>query len=311
MMDALRSIHDEALRHHLHVLNRFASKPGDYVQAWRHFAQGGTVAGVVLIAPPQEVFQHPVAPGDVPQVLYACRPPPKSALGWPRIDSVVLDNDIMMSDLLSHLAGQGCRRFVHLEGPVDNYDARARSQCFTDFTTRDASVRGAVIPSVERRALVSTKLNDYLDRNPGMPDAFVGFNDDIALGVVDVLKARGIAVPGDVMVTGFDDTQVGAATGLTSVSVPAYAAGREAVRLLFARMNRQIPDDTPQSVTMGMSLKLRASSRRRVQGDSTPDFSKRSTEDTLTPIMYREASWFVPAQLRPPLRSSFETVTIG
>ncbi|MFH0880238.1 MAG: LacI family DNA-binding transcriptional regulator, partial [Lentisphaerota bacterium] len=194
MMETLRGIHDEAARHHLHVLTRFTPKPADFVQAWRQFAQGGVVDGAVLIAPPREIFQHAVETGDVPMVLCASRSP-ENATGWTRVDSVVMDNAVAMADLLSHLVSQGCRRLVHLEGAADNYDTSERSRFFNEFTARNNQVNGEVIPAVERREQVGLKLKAYLEKTPELPDAFVSFNDDIAMGVVDELREQAISIP--------------------------------------------------------------------------------------------------------------------
>jgi DNA-binding LacI/PurR family transcriptional regulator len=55
----------------------------------------------------------------------------------------------------------------------------------------------------------------------------------LAFGVIDALRARGLDVPDDVSVTGFDDVPAAAQTGLTTVRQPLVDKGREAGRLLL------------------------------------------------------------------------------
>jgi DNA-binding LacI/PurR family transcriptional regulator len=62
-------------------------------------------------------------------------------------------------------------------------------------------------------------------------DAVVAASDEMALGVIDALRDRGLSVPEDVCVVGFDDTLVD--VGLTSVRQDFARAGCEAVQLLL------------------------------------------------------------------------------
>ena len=278
MMDVMRGIHDEAANHLNYVICRVALTPAEYINAWQRFVQEGMIDGIILIAPPCELYQDRPEAGHVPSVLCASRPP-KDRRAWSKIDSVVLDNERAMTELLLHLVDQGCRRLVHLEGNADNYDTRERSRCFREFITRCPEVAGEVIPASERRALVRLKVREYLDQKKSFPDAFIGFNDDIAMGVIDGLKERGIHIPSDVAVTGFDDSAVASVAELTSVRVPAYMAGRESVRTLFARLNCEVSEDTPQRVTMDLPLQIRTSSLlHREQHERKKKRSQRGNE---------------------------------
>lgn len=72
-----------------------------------------------------------------------------------------------------------------------------------------------------------------LDRNDDI-DAVVAANDRMALGAMHVLRGRGLRIPEDVAVTGFDDIEEAAwfAPPLTSVAQPLAEMGRQAVRTL-------------------------------------------------------------------------------
>ncbi|GAA1002623.1 LacI family transcriptional regulator [Acrocarpospora pleiomorpha] len=72
----------------------------------------------------------------------------------------------------------------------------------------------------------------------GPVDLVVCGNDVIALGVMDVCHERGLAVPDDVAVTGFDDMSFASAgpLRLTTVEVPRHEMGRQAVAGLRRRM---------------------------------------------------------------------------
>lgn len=65
--------------------------------------------------------------------------------------------------------------------------------------------------------------------------ALVCHNDPVAMGAVRVAQERGLRVPHDMSITGFDDVSIvaGFSPAITSVSFPSVAMGRAAVRMLL------------------------------------------------------------------------------
>ncbi|KQZ85102.1 transcriptional regulator [Microbacterium sp. Root166] len=101
-----------------------------------------------------------------------------------------------------HLIELGHRSIVHLSGPLDWYDARAREQGWRDALA-DAGL--TIAPPV-----VGDWTSDYgysFGKTYDFADATAVFaaNDQMALGLVHGLSERGLTVPGDISVVGFDD----------------------------------------------------------------------------------------------------------
>jgi DNA-binding LacI/PurR family transcriptional regulator len=71
-----------------------------------------------------------------------------------------------------------------------------------------------------------------LDLEP-RPTAILCSTDVLAFGAIKALRERGLGVPGDVSVTGFDDVPAAAAAELTTIRQPLVEKGREAGRLLL------------------------------------------------------------------------------
>lgn len=73
---------------------------------------------------------------------------------------------------------------------------------------------------------------------PCLPDAFVCANDFLALRVMAALKQEGVAIPGRVMVCGFDGTPQSAVVepALTTVQIPSAEIGQMAAELLLERI---------------------------------------------------------------------------
>jgi LacI family transcriptional regulator len=98
--------------------------------------------------------------------------------------------------------------------------------------------------------------HELLDRSPEITAIFA-VNDMTALGVLKALKARGLTVPDDLSLIGFDDIILAAITDppLTTIAQPKYKMGRAAMELLISRLDgtkhhnpRQLMLFTPELV---------------------------------------------------------------
>jgi LacI family transcriptional regulator len=87
------------------------------------------------------------------------------------------------------------------------------------------------------------------------PSAFICLNDRIALGVYQAVQERGWAVPRDVSVISFDDSDLAGwlRPALTSAAIPYFEMGRRSVELLLA------PAGSPDAHQVPMQLNQRES----------------------------------------------------
>jgi LacI family transcriptional regulator len=97
--------------------------------------------------------------------------------------------------------------------------------------------------------------------NGPMPDAVFGANDAVALGCMEVLQERGLRVPEDVSVVGFDDTLLARTALLATVRKPLRAIGHRAVQLLVERIEarrrdvlRHVPVNIATAADAGLPL---------------------------------------------------------
>ncbi|MEU4363239.1 LacI family DNA-binding transcriptional regulator [Promicromonospora sp. NPDC023987] len=139
------------------------------------------------------------------------------------------------------LVAAGHRRFVHVAGPQGFSSARARHDTYLATVKRLGAESLGVLggewpPETGRQAVLALP-----DDAP--PVAVIAANDDLAIGVLRGAAERGWSVPGDVVVTGWDNARFGAYTmpTLTTVDVDFRAAGRHAMRLLVAALRGEEP----------------------------------------------------------------------
>jgi LacI family transcriptional regulator len=144
----------------------------------------------------------------VPIVTLAGSPTPASI-------NVRCDNDSGIRALVHHLAiDHGYRTLGYVSGRADSPDNRTRARAFETA----AAAAGA----------------DFK-----LPRAILCANDQTALGVIHALAQRGIQVPRDVAITGFDDVPVARHMHppLTTVRQPMLELGAAAFDVLYTRIN--------------------------------------------------------------------------
>lgn len=102
-----------------------------------------------------------------------------------------------------HLVELGHRELLHVAGPLDWVEARARERAFRD-EIRAQGLRERPIVVGDWTADFGY---DYARTGTGMPPytAIFAANDEMALGIIHGFAERGIRVPQDVSIVGFDD----------------------------------------------------------------------------------------------------------
>jgi len=155
------------------------------------------------------------------------------------VDGVGIDDEAGGHDIARHLLTLGHRRIGYLGGIAGHLSAERRLEGVRR-AMRETGLSGETLV-VERGdftfrsgGLITSRM---LDRSP-RPTALICANDDMAAGALSVAHARGLQVPADLSIAGFDDTPVSAIVWppLTTVHQPLKAMGGEAVRLVSSRI---------------------------------------------------------------------------
>jgi LacI family transcriptional regulator len=178
------------------------------------------------------------------------------------LDSVWTDSAAGIALAVGHLVGQGRRRLAFVNGPLGTTPGSRRQLGFDEAVARAGVARLGVQVADDFTVEAGTRAVDrMLDEAAGrLPDAILAANDLLAIGAVHALRRRGLAVPGDVAVTGMDDTEIAAvfSPSLTSVALGARDRGRAAAELLLRRFDGG--PQVPERVQVAPRLVVRESS---------------------------------------------------
>ena len=161
----------------------------------------------------------------------------------PSFPSVAVD-DVAGGEIATrHLVELGHRRIALIGDPPpefrfdwsrDRTRGYERALAAAGVETREEYVReGTRLPHVARA--VATELLSL----PEPPTAVFAASDTQALGVLDAARALRINVPGKLSVVGFDDIEVAAYVGLTTVRQPLRESGRRGAELLLQALAGQ------------------------------------------------------------------------
>jgi len=136
--------------------------------------------------------------------------------------TVSVDNVAGIVAALTHLSGLGHRRIAFVGGESLG-DIRERQAAFERYH-RDLGARlpRGYVQHVQNTTRGGEAAFDALFAGKTPPTAIVAATDVLAIGVVFAAQSRGVAVPGDLSVVGFDDIPIASAIfpGLTTVRMP-------------------------------------------------------------------------------------------
>ncbi len=203
-------------------------------------------------------LEHP----PVPVVLLNCE------IDLPGVPAILSDNRAGGRLATEHLLSLGHRRIGHIAGPPELAATEPRSagcrEAFGVAGLDPDELRVAVgdghIAGSERA------MGELLAINPDLT-AVTCYNDLSAIGAMRALRARGLAVPADVSVVGFDDLDLSAyiEPPLTTITQQKTRMALWAVERLVRELDQtrrtggEPADDAPRIVRMPVSLHVRAS----------------------------------------------------
>ncbi|MES2444835.1 MAG: LacI family DNA-binding transcriptional regulator [Pseudomonadota bacterium] len=218
-----------------------SERPDAQAEATRRFA-ATDVEGVILPCPLSEAspVQAELAAAGIPAVCVAI------GVSVPGTLNVRIDDFGAAAAMTRHLLDQGHRNIGFIRGNPNQSSSLERYRGFVS-AIEEAGMNIADLPVEQgyftfRSGIIATER--LLDR-ADPPTAIFACNDDMAAAAVGVAHRRGLHVPQDLSIVGFDDTQLATTVWpeLTTIRQPTAAMAESALNLLLARLRSNRPMD--------------------------------------------------------------------
>lgn len=192
----------------------------------------------------------------IPMVFLSATPQQGSAM------SISTDNSLGSRQMIGHLVDRGYRRIAFvggqsgMTGVEERLDGYRRAVEASGLTLRDEYIIESGFGFENGYEAVQQLLGLEL-----RPQAVFAENDNIALGVLHGLREKGLRVPQDMAVAGFDDIPIAGMYGirLTTVRQPKYQMGQLAVNMLLNQLAQDGESARVRKVVLDPELIIRES----------------------------------------------------
>ena len=253
----LQGIEDAAQREGYAVLvgdtQHDPAREDRYDQMLRRKEADGLIFLGHRLPPEAEQFVASAAPRCAP-IVNGCEFSPQ--IGVP---SVHIDNAKAAHEAMDYLYSLGHRRIGVVTGPLLSPLSRDRLRGVVACAKAQAAHDRLMTVSGDFSIASGVSGAERLLQSRTPPTAIFCFNDEMAMGVIDTAKRRGVKVPEQLSVVGFDDIRFSRHMDppLTTVAQPMREIGEGCVRLLLEILSGQSLD--PVSVTLPHELTIRGS----------------------------------------------------
>lgn len=192
-------------------------------------------------------------------------------LKTPYTKCIVVNNYDPMAEMVQEVVDRGYRRFSFIGGIEHTDDNSERYQAFIDVMEKNNIL-------FSRKQYYS---GDYREKSGytaakimmlsgNIPEVVVCANDNMAIGAMKAFRDRGVRVPEDVAVTGFDDCDMAKVAGLTTIGIPNYERGYMAAQSLVDIIRGNVDTETLK-ISAAIKWRKTVGSRRKQKADLSSD----------------------------------------
>lgn len=186
-------------------------------------------------------------------------------LGERRFSSVVNDDQESTHLAIAHLRALGHERIAHVAGPASSSTGAARKKAFLDLMQGEQPmVVDAQAFTREEGVKAARQLFEGWNLHDRPFTAIFASNDLLALGVMDVARELGIAIPADVSLVGHNDMPFVdiVQPPLTTIHIPVAEMGRQAAQVLMENINGDGQTTTTRILTPSLVVRASTATRR-------------------------------------------------
>jgi DNA-binding LacI/PurR family transcriptional regulator len=277
--DLIKEMEDAAFGHGFDLVLANSNYDAERVTAYvRRFIERGVGGVAIMTSQIDRTLLSELARRDVSVVML------DSGTPGAHVSHLAVDYQAGIDEAVAHLATLGHRRIAFIGGPHTMRSSQQRLCAFVSSVERHlGEAPGRMIES-DFRFDGGRRAAGELLQEPKQQTAIIVANDMMALGVLHECRSRGIVVPHDLSIVGFDDIALASLTypALTTIRLSRQTLGRRAVEALLAMLNH--PDRAGVSLPVSTTLVVRESTRTVPTTSSehrATSTDRRTTDDEL------------------------------
>lgn len=203
---------------------------------------------IISLSPTDEDVRH-FAPAGMPTVLIDAH--------HPELNRVVVEDVAGGRLATQHLIDQDHRKIAYvsdfLNNPFNFTSSRDRYAGYREALKRaGVPFRPEYHQQGEHGHYQAKVMTERLLDLDDPPTAIFAASDTQAMGVLEALRERGLRVPEDLALVGYDDIEVAEYLGLTTIRQPLYESGLRGFELLLDTIEK--PDRSPAAVELPVKL---------------------------------------------------------
>ena len=205
---------------------------------WNGRADGALLLNGSLPAPVEPYLEKPIATISERIAL------------MPALPHIGTDNHAAARDATEYLIGLGHRRIVHVTGPKGNVLTAQRLEGFLEAVRTAGIGNGCSVIDGDFTTAGGIAAADSILKERSDATAVFCANDELAMGLVSRLMAKGIEVPRQLSVMGFDDIKFASVftPSITTVRQDRRQMGRQSMEALISRLEGK--SGTPVTITI-------------------------------------------------------------
>jgi len=175
-------------------------------------------------------------------------------------DCILTNNVDGAYKAVEHLLQHGYQQVAFISGPADSPDSNARFEGYRQaLQNHGLPLRPQLVEQGDFLQPGGHQAMSRLLDQANLPLAVFVANDEMAIGAIEAVRGRGLSVPDDVAIIGFDDIQMApyVQPPLTTVRQPIREFGVLAVQMLLRRIND--PEAEAETIVLPTQLVIRRS----------------------------------------------------
>lgn len=180
---------------------------------------------------------------------------------------VMIDNYSAGYKATKHLIDQGCKRIAHFAGSQyrNNYSDRKRGYIDALLESNLIIDNDLIIDLSSLSFEEGEKASNYLFDLPNPPDGIFSSNDTAAVSAIQCAKKRGIKIPEEIAIIGFNDDPIASIIdpGLSTITHPAVKMGKTSAKKILNHLKTSNVNTVTEITFLNTEVLVRESSKRK------------------------------------------------